>query len=125
MLSTSYSKFLGERYATYWGTSPDDLWDKFAMATDAGVEFRLAPLGRKPFHAPTSQPTIFVICDDNMQKTGPRAVHQGSLREFCQALHGCGDHQQRTAGGRIRRGRLVRSRRGRPECDHHRDPRPG
>jgi hypothetical protein len=77
-----YSSFHGERFKTALNTSPDHLWDIFIAARDAGVQYRLAPLGGKPFHARTDQPTIFVICDDVPESKGPRAVHRDSLRKF-------------------------------------------
>jgi hypothetical protein len=88
MRNTSYSKFLAERYATTLGTSPDNLWDIFVAATDAGVEFRLAPLV-KPFQSRANQPTIFVICDDDMQECAALdAIHRDSLRKLVKRCTG-------------------------------------
>jgi hypothetical protein len=88
MTNTSYSNFHGERFMTALNTSPDHLWDIFKTATRAGVQYRLAPLGGRPFHARKNQPTIFVICDDVPESKGPEAVHRNSLQKFVKRCTG-------------------------------------
>jgi len=87
-MPNKYSNFHGERFKNALNTSPDHLWDIFRAASAAGVQYRLAPLGGKPFHARTNQPTIFVIGDDVPESKGPRAVHRDSLRKFVKRCKG-------------------------------------
>ena len=88
MTITPYSRFHGERFKNALNTSPDHLWDIFRAASAAGVQYRLAPLDGKPFHARANQPTIFVICDDVPESKGPGAIHQDSLQKFVKRCTG-------------------------------------
>ena len=87
-MPNKYSNFHGERFKNALNTSPDHLWDIFRAASAAGVQYRLAPLDGKPFHARANQPTIFVICDDVPESKGPEAVHRNSLQKFVKRCTG-------------------------------------